>query len=60
MKQYLQALDNVLNNGTVRDDRTGTGTIGIFGTQQRYDLSKSFPAVTTKKLAWKSVLSELL
>jgi thymidylate synthase len=60
MKQYLHALDNVLNNGTVRDDRTGTGTIGIFGTQQRYDLSKSFPAVTTKKLAWKSVLSELL
>lgn len=60
MKQYLKALEDVLNNGTVRDDRTGTGTIGIFGTQQRYDLSKSFPAVTTKKLAWKAVLSELL
>ena len=51
MKQYLQALGDVINNGTVRDDRTGTGTIGIFGTQQRYDLSKSFPAVTTKKIS---------
>lgn len=60
MKQYLQTLEDILNNGIVRDDRTGTGTIGIFGTQQRYDLSKSFPAVTTKKLAWKAVLSELL
>ena len=60
MKQYLHTLEDILDNGTVRDDRTGTGTIGIFGTQQRYDLSKSFPAVTTKKLAWNAVLSELL
>jgi thymidylate synthase len=60
MKQYLEALQFVLDNGTERQDRTGTGTIGVFGMQQRYDLSKSFPAVTTKKLAFKSCLSELL
>lgn len=60
MKTYLDALHTVLNNGTVREDRTGTGTIGIFGMQQRYDLSKGFPAVTTKKLAFKACLSELL
>jgi len=60
MKQYLNDLQYILDNGTTRDDRTGTGTIGVFGLQSRYDLSKGFPAVTTKKLAWKSVLSELL
>ena len=60
MKTYLNALQFVLDNGTVREDRTGTGTIGIFGMQQRYDLSKGFPAVTTKRLAFKACLSELL
>lgn len=60
MKTYLDALHDVLNNGTVREDRTGTGTIGKFGMQQRYDLSKGFPAVTTKRLAFKACLSELL
>jgi thymidylate synthase len=60
MKTYLNALHDVLNNGTVRQDRTGTGTIGIFGMQQRYDLGEGFPAVTTKKLAFKACLSELL
>lgn len=60
MKTYLNALKHVLDNGTERTDRTGTGTIGVFGMQQRYDLSKGFPAVTTKKLAWKAVVSELL
>jgi thymidylate synthase len=60
MKIYLDALRDVLNNGTVREDRTGTGTIGVFGMQQRYDLSKGFPAVTTKRLAFKACLSELL
>ena len=60
MKTYLDALNFILTNGTERKDRTGTGTIGVFGMQQRYDLSKGFPAVTTKKLAWKSVVSELL
>jgi thymidylate synthase len=60
MKTYLTALYDVLNNGTVREDRTGTGTIGLFGMQQRYDLTTGFPAVTTKKLAFKACLSELL
>ena len=60
MQTYLNALKQVLETGTTRSDRTGTGTIGLFGMQQRYDLSKGFPAVTTKKLAWKSVVSELL
>jgi thymidylate synthase len=60
MKTYLTALKDVLERGTVRKDRTGTGTIGVFGMQQRYDLSVGFPAVTTKKLAFKACLSELL
>jgi len=60
MKVYLDALQTILSNGTQRSDRTGTGTIGLFGMQQRYDLAAGFPAVTTKKLAWKSVVSELL
>lgn len=60
MKTYIDALKFVLDNGTVRDDRTGTGTIGVFGMQQRYDLTVGFPAVTTKKLAFKACLSELL
>ena len=60
MKVYLDALRDVLENGTVKQDRTGTGTISQFGMQQRYNLAESFPAVTTKKLAWRSVVSELL
>jgi thymidylate synthase len=60
MKQYHEALQTVLRNGTQRSDRTGTGTISVFGMQQRYNLAEGFPAVTTKKLAWKSVVSELL
>lgn len=60
MKQYHDTLRTVLTQGTVRQDRTGVGTISMFGMQQRYDLSQSFPAVTTKKLAWRSVVSELL
>ena len=60
MKTYLDALHHVLNHGTVREDRTGVGTIGVFGMQQRYDLSAGFPAVTTKRLAFKACLSELL
>jgi len=60
MKQYLDALKHVLNNGQEVADRTGVGTIGLFGMQQRYDLSKSFPAVTTKKLAWRACVGELL
>lgn len=59
-QQYLKALEFVLNNGTVKQDRTGVGTISYFGMQQRYNLAKGFPAITTKKLAWRSVVSELL
>lgn len=60
MNTYLAALQEVLNKGTEKTDRTGTGTISHFGMQQRYNLAESFPAVTTKKLAWRSVVSELL
>jgi thymidylate synthase len=60
MKTYLDSLKFVLDNGTIRPDRTSTGTVGVFGMQQRYDLSKGFPAVTTKRLAFKACLSELL
>ena len=60
MRTYLDALNEVLIKGTEKSDRTGVGTISYFGMQQRYDLSKGFPAVTTKKLAWKAVVSELL
>jgi thymidylate synthase len=57
---YLDVLRNILMNGDDRPDRTGVGTRSIFGLQLRFDLSESFPAVTTKKLAWRSVVSELL
>jgi thymidylate synthase len=60
MKQYHDALRTVLEQGTERSDRTGVGTISLFGMQQRYDLAKGFPAITTKKLAWRAVVSELL
>jgi len=60
MKQYLDALHHILIHGKDRDDRTGVGTRGVFGHQMRFDLRNEFPAVTTKKLAWKSVVSELL
>ena len=60
MKQYQQALEYILEHGKDRDDRTGVGTRGVFGYQMRFDLREEFPAVTTKKLAWRSVVSELL
>ena len=60
MKQYLDSLQHILDNGTVKDDRTGVGTKSVFGYQMRFDLTKGFPAVTTKKLAFKACLSELL
>lgn len=60
MKQYLQLLQDVLNNGIGRDDRTGTGTIGLFGCQARYDLRDGFPCLTTKKLHLRSIIYELL
>ncbi len=60
MKQYHDLLQDILTNGESREDRTGVGTISVFGRQLRFDLTKGFPAVTTKKLAWKAVVSELL
>lgn len=60
MKQYLDTLQYILNHGEPVQDRTGVGTITVFGHQMRFDLSDGFPAVTTKKLAWKSVVGELL
>lgn len=60
MKQYHEALHHILEHGEVREDRTGVGTKGVFGYQMRFDLREGFPAVTTKKLAWKAVVGELL
>lgn len=60
MKQYHDVLKQVMYDGIDRDDRTGVGTRGLFGLQMRFDLQEGFPAVTTKKLAWKAVVSELL
>jgi thymidylate synthase len=60
MKQYQDFLKYVMENGQDRPDRTGVGVRSIFGYQMRFDLNEGFPAVTTKKLAWKSVVAELL
>ena len=58
--QYLNLLRDILDNGVRRDDRTGTGTLGVFGRQIRFDLSKGFPLLTTKKLHTRSIFIELL
>lgn len=60
MKQYLDLLRQIMSEGTERKDRTEVGTISVFGRQIRFDMRNGFPAVTTKSLAWRSVVSELL
>ena len=60
MKQYLELLRHVRTTGVPKDDRTGTGTVSVFGYQMRFDLSKGFPAITTKKMHFRSIIGELL
>lgn len=59
-KQYLELLDDILVNGTSKDDRTGTGTYSVFGRQIRHNMKDGFPLLTTKKMAWKTLITELL
>ena len=59
-KQYLDLLQDILDKGVKKEDRTGTGTISVFGRQIRHKMSEGFPLLTTKKMAWKTMVTELL
>ena len=59
-KQYLKLLKDIMKNGVKKDDRTGTGTISVFGRQIRHDMSEGFPLLTTKRMYWKGIVTELL
>jgi len=59
-KQYTELLQDILDNGVIKSDRTGTGTISVFGRQIRHNMNEGFPLLTTKKMHWNSVVTELL
>lgn len=59
-KQYLELFSDIMNSGTVKEDRTGTGTISVFGREIRHNMSEGFPLLTTKRMAWKSIVTELV